>query len=193
MPPCGMAKAFRGAALFHKTGRPGLFTKTARTPCVRRRPFSAPDRQGRISAGLRRFRNLVPKIFLLLGLGISFACALGIGEFKAVVHVFFPPPAHQVQDGFQGTPFFGDGIFHPGRDLGVHGAADQAVGFQFPQLVGQRPLGYLGDLAHQFAETLGAVADQALQNQRFALASDHFQGDFHLTSNLYFFHKILSK
>ena len=121
------------------------------------------------------------------GFWLCFPAALGIGQDEAAVHVFLTPGTHQLQNILQRLTLGGDGVFHPGRHLGIDPAGEKTVRLQLPELVGEGPLGYLGQLPLQLAEALGSVGDEMLQNQRLALAPNHFQSHFHLAGNFYFF------
>ena len=65
---------------------------------------------------------------------------LGIGQFESFVHILFSPFAHEIQNLLQRTAFFRNAVLHPRGHLRIDGAPDQTIRFQFPQLIGQRPL-----------------------------------------------------
>ena len=66
--------------------------------------------------------------------------------------------------------------------------ANEMIRLQLTQLIGQCPLGDMGNLVHQFTEPEGALPNQTFQNRRLVLAADHFKRYFHFTGYLYFSH-----
>ena len=117
---------------------------------------------------------------------------LGTEQLKTLVSVTFPPLAHQLQNLFQRTPFLRNAIFHARRHFRIDGAPDKPVSLQLSELIGQRPLRYPRHLPPEGTEALWPVPDEAVQNERFPLSSEHFQSHFHLAHNLNLFHGVFS-
>jgi hypothetical protein len=86
------------------------------------------------------------------------------------------PRIHAFQYGLQGLAVFGHGILHPRRYFGVDFAVDEAVRFQFPQLLGEHFLGNALNVPAEFVEAHGRTLAKQKQNQWFPFAADNFKG-----------------
>lgn len=81
---------------------------------------------------------------------------------------------HLLQQGDKGHPERAQGVFDPGRDVGIEGANDDAVALQLLELGGEHLLAHLGEAAAQVAETQGLAA-QMKQDGRFPFTGEQAQ------------------
>ena len=114
--------------------------------------------------------------------------AVGLDVLSA--QVLGAPVPDGGEDGHEAAAQVGHGVLHPGRDLGVDGAGDKAVGFQLPQLEGQHPGGG-GNVLLELGEAQGSAAETP-EDQGFVLAADQLQGGFHRAMVVLFHRKLLA-
>jgi hypothetical protein len=85
---------------------------------------------------------------------------------------------HYHEDGDQCLADWGERVFDLRRDLPINLAVDDAVFFQFAEVLRQYLAGDAGDQALKFAEAFCAL-DQMKDNHRLPLVADDLQGGFH--------------
>ena len=69
------------------------------------------------------------------------------------------PVPHGYENGHQTAAGFRQGVFHLGRDDGIHLPVNQTIGFQFPQLLGQHFWRRLGNGVLELAVAMSALQE----------------------------------
>lgn len=102
----------------------------------------------------------------------------GVGDAEGG-EVGVAPVVHRVDDRHQGAPQWREGVFGLWGDDGIEAAADEAVGHQLAQLLGQHLRRGVGDGIAQRAVAERPADVQVPKNDGFVFAAEDRQGGLH--------------
>ena len=101
-----------------------------------------------------------------------------VSSSHGLIHI--SPLYHRIQNRLQGLSQLTERVFHPGRNLRVHGTGDQPVLLHGAEAVSENLLADAFQVFLQFIEAPGAL-QQISNNQQFPFTSNQSDGGCHRT------------